>query len=177
MLTYKSAGIPLVAFLLGGILSAQTIAKVDFAKDVVPLLRQNCVGCHGPSQQKSGLRLDRRSSVVKTGLRRVVPGSSANSLLYHRLIGGEYGMPMPPTGPLKPEQVALIKTWIDQGAEWPDSLANEMDLPPLNPKAIAMVEALRKGDMAAFRNFVSEDHKLLNSRGPEGSTPFKYAVI
>ena len=158
-----------------GILSAQTPAKVDFAKDALPILRQNCVGCHGPSQQTSGLRLDRKSAVISR--RGVVPGNSDNSFLYHRISGNAYGMQMPPTGPLRPEQINIIKTWIDQGADWPDSLANEAELPPLNPKAVAMVEALHEGDLPGFMKSVAEDPKLLNARGPEGSTPFMYAAL
>jgi ankyrin repeat protein len=165
----------LCSFLLTGILSAQTPAKVDFSRDVLPILRQNCVGCHGPSVQTSGLRLDRKSAVISR--RGVVPGSSDNSFLYHRISGNAYGMQMPPTGPLRLEQIDIIKTWIDQGADWPDSLANEVELPPLNPKAVAMVEALRSGDLAGFMKSVAEDAKLLNARGPEGSTPFMYAVL
>jgi len=160
---------------VAGILSAQTAAKVDFGKDVLPILRQNCFGCHGPSQQMSGLRLDRKSAVISR--KGVVPGSSANSFLFHRMSGSEYGMQMPPTGPLKPEQIGTIKTWIDQGADWPDALANETPLPPLNPKAVAMVEAIRTGDMRGFNKSVTEDPKLINARGPEGSTPFMYAVL
>ena len=68
---------------------------------------------------------------MKFGLRRVVPGSSENSFLYHRLIGTEYGMQMPPPARSAPEQIQIIKMWIDQGADWPDSLANEVDLPPV----------------------------------------------
>src|SRR5262249_50197197 len=70
-----------------------------------------------------------------------------------------------------------IKTWIDQGADWPDSLSAEAELPPVNPKAVAMVEALRTGDMASFLKSVKQDPKLLNARGPDGSTPFMYAVL
>src|SRR5580658_5819757 len=158
-----------------GIFSAQTPAKVDFAKDVLPILRQNCVPCHGPSQQNSGLRLDRKSSVISR--RGVVPGSSENSFLFHRISGSAFGMQMPPTGPLRPEQINTIKTWIDQGAAWPDSLANEAELPPLNAKAVAMVEALHNADLSGFMKSVAEDPKLLNARGPEGSTPFMYAVL
>lgn len=170
--TYAAAGLCLLAPAF-----AQAPAKVDFGKDVLPILRQNCVGCHGPSQQTAGLRLDRRSSVFKDGMRRVVPGSSDNSFLYHRLIGNDYGLQMPPTGPLSADKVAVIKAWIEQGAPWPDSLANETELPPVNPKAVAVVEALRTGDRASFSKSVSEDAKLLNARGPEGSTPFMYAVL
>jgi len=39
---------------------------------------------------------------------------------------------MPPTGSLKPAEIAVIKEWIDEGALWPEELANEADLPPAN---------------------------------------------
>lgn len=158
-----------------GALSAQSSAKIDFAKDVQPILRQNCVPCHGPAQQSSGMRLDRKSVVL--GRRGVVPGSSENSFLFHRISGGEYGLQMPPTGPLKPEQIDTIKRWIDQGADWPDALSNEVELPPVNPKAVAMVTALHDGDLDGFLKSAAGDPKLLNARGPEGSTPFMYAVL
>jgi hypothetical protein len=47
----------------------------------------------------------------------------------------------------------------------------------LNPKAVAMADALHTGDLEAFMKFVAEEPKLLNARGPEGSTPFMYAVL
>ena len=171
----RVAWLPLCALALGRMLPAQTPAKVDFANDVLPILRQNCVPCHGPTQQSSGMRLDRKSVVI--GRRGVVPGNSDNSLLFHRITGTAFGIQMPPTGPLRPEQIAIIKKWIDQGADWPDSLANEVELPPANPKAVAMVDALHAGDLQGFMKFVAEDPKLLNARGPEGSTPFMYAVL
>jgi len=156
---------------------SQTPAKVDFARDIQPLFRQNCIGCHGPSQANAGLRLDRRSSVMKPGSRRVMPGSLENSFLLYRISGTEFGMQMPPTGPLKTEQIQLIKAWIEQGAQWPDALANDVEPQPLDPKALAMVESLRAADRAAFNKAVAADAKLLNARGPEGSTPFMYAVL
>ena len=109
--------------------------------------------------------------------RRIVAGSSENSFVYHRLTGAEYGQQMPPTGALRPEQIATIKAWIDQGANWPDSLANEADLPPANPKALAMVTALHNDDLASFMKDATADPSLLNARGPEGSTPFMYAAL
>src|SRR4051812_32093144 len=109
---------------------AQAPDKVDFGRDVLPLLRQNCIGCHGPTKQMNAFRLDRRSTAFRGGTQTVlIPGSSASSRLYRRIIGNEFGNQMPPTGPLAPEQVAVIKAWIDQGAEWPDTYANEADPP------------------------------------------------
>ena len=81
----------------------------------------------------------------------VVPGSAENSFLFHRISGNDYGMQMPPTGALKPEQIDTIKRWIEQGADWPDALANEAELPPINPKAVAMVDALHEGEHAVRR--------------------------
>jgi ankyrin repeat protein len=172
---FRFARFSLYPLAFGAVISAQVPAKVDFAKDVQPILRQNCVGCHGPVQQSSGFRLDRKSEVISR--RGVLPGNVENSLLFFRITGNQYGMQMPPTGPLRPEQIKTIKTWIEQGADWPDSLANEVELPPLNPKAVALVETLRTGDVQGFLKSATADPKLLNARGPEGSTPFMYAVL
>ena len=174
---------PLCALMFAGVMVGQTpaagapVGKVDFATDVLPILRTNCVECHGPLKQRAGMRLDRRSSVMKEFTRRVVPGSSANSFLYHRVMG-EYGSQMPPDGALKADQIAILKAWIDQGAEWPDALANEIDRPAPDAKAIAMVEMLVNGDLAGlYEGGGNAEPSLLNARGPEGSTPFMYAVL
>ena len=75
MRNYGIARTVLYAGAFAGILFGQNPGKVDFGRDVLPLLRQNCIGCHGPAQQINGLRLDRRSSVLGSGSRRVIPGS------------------------------------------------------------------------------------------------------
>ncbi|HEY2002538.1 MAG TPA: ankyrin repeat domain-containing protein, partial [Acidobacteriaceae bacterium] len=77
----------------------------------------------------------------------------------------------------RPDEVATIKSWIDQGAEWPDALSNEVDLPPPSAEAVAMVGELRDGNLTAFMKAASAKPALLNARGPEGSTPFMYAVL
>src|SRR6478736_4529582 len=105
---------------------AQTPAAVDFVADVQPILRQQCYGCHGPTQQMNGFRLDCRRDAMRGGTIAVIgPGNSDGSRLYQRLIGNRYGQQMPPTGALTPEQTRVIKDWIDQGAAWPDPAAGE----------------------------------------------------
>src|SRR5690242_15301887 len=165
------------SLLLPGNLAAQTPDKVEFATDILPLLRENCTECHGKAKQKGGMRLDRKSSAMKAFSRRIMPGSSANSMVYQRLVGSEYGNQMPPTGELRPEKIALIKAWIDQGANWPDSLSNESELPPPDVKALALVDMLQKGDLVGFVKMAEAEPALLNARGPEGSTPFMYAAL
>src|SRR6478672_8341388 len=92
--------------------------KVDYEKDVKPLLEQNCYACHGDTVQQSGLRLDLRQNALRGGDYGAVilPGKSAESKLIKRLVDGDGGMQMPPTGPLSAEDISLLRAWIDQGA-------------------------------------------------------------
>jgi hypothetical protein len=91
------------------LLPAQTASKVDFAKDVLPILRQNCVTCHSGTQPASGMRLDRKSAVINR--RGIVPGSAENSFLFHRISGNDYGMQMPPTGVCRRRALPARSCW------------------------------------------------------------------
>src|ERR1051325_9344867 len=90
-------------------LMAQAPPKVDFGRDILPLLREHCFECHGPSQQMRGLRLDRRRDAMpkRVGANgaRIVPGNSARSPVYRRVSATEPGTQMPPSSPLRPEQI------------------------------------------------------------------------
>src|SRR5881409_3692264 len=95
-------------------------SKVDFQRDIQPIFQNRCYECHGEKKQKSGMRLDRKSSVFQggdSGKPAVVPGKSSNSVLIHRITSTDDDEVMPPKGErLKPEQIVLIRAWIDQGA-------------------------------------------------------------
>lgn len=160
-------------------LPAQVPGKVDFGRDVQPLLREHCVSCHGPSQQMNGLRLDRRRDAMRGGTIPgvIVPGNSAGSRLYLKLIGNQYGPQMPPTGPLSAEEINIFKAWLDQGAEWPDALSGETPAAPPDPQAARLMAALRAGDRQAFTRSLREDPKVVNRKGPGGSTPLMYAAL
>ena len=126
----------------------------------------------------NAFRLDRRSAALRGGTRSViVPGNSAASRLYLRLIGDQFGRRMPAAGALSAAEVETFKAWIDQGASWPDALANEVVLTPADPRAVHLSELLRTGDVAGFRKLAEADPKSLNLRGPGGSTPFMLAVL
>ena len=116
ILKYCVVGILLGVGAFNAALSSQVPDKVSFRRDIQPLLKQYCVDCHGASQQMGGFRLDRRRDALKGGTIAVIaPGNSTGSRLYHKLIGNQFGTQMPPTGPLKQEQINLFKAWIDQG--------------------------------------------------------------
>lgn len=153
-------------------------AKVDFHRDVQPIFKAVCIDCHGPSVQMNGFRLDRRRDAMKGGTIAVIgPGNAAGSRLYMKLIGGQFGQQMPPTGPLKPAQIAIIKAWIDQGAEWPDDVSGETPATAPDPAATRLMDALRAGDRQAFQKILNSDPKAATPKGPGGSTPLMYAVL
>ena len=104
-------------------LPSATTAKVDFVRDIQPILEKSCVRCHGPEKPKSRFRLDGREVALKGGAKGVdiLPGQSARSPFIHYVAGLVPDMEMPPTGkgePLTREQVALLRAWIEQGLVW-----------------------------------------------------------
>lgn len=102
---------------------------VGFVEDIQPIFASACYDCHGPAKQKGGLRLDARSAALRGGDSgtAIVPGNGAGSLLVHAVAGVSEALEQMPqeADPLSSEQIALIRTWIDQGAEWPDSAAGD----------------------------------------------------
>ena len=158
--------------------AAQDQARVDFARDVQPILRDHCYACHGPEQQMNGLRLDRRADAMRGSGQSVIgPGNADGSKLYHRLIGTSMGTRMPPTGPLSQEQIAVLKTWIDQGAEWPDDLAGAPPSPPVDPDSERLAGLIRDGDRAPVEDLLRTSPRAARGRASGGSTPLMYAAL
>lgn len=98
--------------------------KVDFVKDIQPIFAERCYGCHGPKRQEAAFRLDAKDVALQGGDLgpAIVPGKSRESLLVHLVSGAVEGKVMPKKGErLDREQIGLLRAWIDQGANWPDS--------------------------------------------------------
>jgi hypothetical protein len=97
---------------------AQT-TRVSFAQDVAPILAKQCTQCHGQSPVMGNLDLRSRESALKGGQHgpAIIPGDAANSLLY-RHVTGQQKPQMPMGGQLTDRQIAVLKNWIDGGAEW-----------------------------------------------------------
>lgn len=96
----------------------------DFATQVWPILEGRCLACHGELRQEGDLRLDRRGSAfgpAGSGLAAVVPGHLEKSELWERVQGEEPSMPA--EGPaLRPEELEVLRRWIESGADWPEGV-------------------------------------------------------
>src|SRR5205085_7238289 len=96
---------------------------IDFATEVRPIFVKHCLSCHGPDKQRSGLRLDRKTDALKggDGGAAIVPGKAADSPLIRLVSSADKDTVMPPKGDrLSAAEVATLRAWIDQGANWPD---------------------------------------------------------
>lgn len=103
---------------------AAAAEPVDFELQIRPLLRKHCGQCHGPSEQKSGLRLDARHMAFKGGDGGpvIIPGNSAESELLRRVVIDDLDERMPPEGPgLTKLAIDLLRRWIDDGATWQET--------------------------------------------------------
>ena len=101
-----------------GVLQAQ---KVDFQREIRPVLSDNCFQCHGPDQgtRMAGLRLDLKDGLLASGV--IVSGKPAESKLYQRIAETDEARRMPPRyshKSLTPTQISRVKLWIEQGAPW-----------------------------------------------------------
>jgi len=97
--------------------------RVDFTKEVWPILQRSCVECHGPAKQEGSLRLDSREAAFRGGDSgpSVVAGEVTKSELLRRVsLERGHDEIMPARGePLAAGQIRVLRRWIEQGAEWP----------------------------------------------------------
>lgn len=98
---------------------------VRFGTEVLPILSANCFACHGPDEadRKANLRLDVEADAKARhdGGIPVVPGDVNASTLIQRILSTDADLKMPPADShkeLKPEQIQILKAWIEQGAAW-----------------------------------------------------------
>ncbi|MGE0143145.1 MAG: c-type cytochrome domain-containing protein [Planctomycetota bacterium] len=164
-----------VALLTAGLATAQDDAaerkpRIDFEAQVRPILRDHCVKCHGPDKQKGDLRLDLRRFVFSGEDDPIVPGDPDGSVLLDLVtLPADDPDVMPAEGePLRPAQVEILRTWIAEGAEWPEAGDLQIEerearrkakevivLPPLDEAAAAAeaqsLDALKKRGAIAQR--------------------------
>lgn len=95
---------------------------VQFGRDIAPIFAARCLECHNEKNAKNDFRIDVADSIVDY----IEAGDSgASALMTEYLLSEDPDMLMPPAshnGPLSPAELALIRVWIDEGAEWPEGL-------------------------------------------------------
>jgi hypothetical protein len=106
----------------------ETPQRIEFNRDIRPILSENCFYCHGPDAQhrQADLRLDRSEEAIEAAA--ILPGKASESTLIHRILSDDADLLMPPGGSnkkLTDAQKSLLRDWIDQGAEYQNHWAYE----------------------------------------------------
>src|SRR5438105_12404513 len=120
------------------IVEPQRAGPIDFEKEILPVLKNNCLACHNQTKAKADLVLENPQTILKGGESgpAVVPGKSPESLLL-KVASHQEKPSMPPKDnkvnalDLTPEQLGLIKLWIDQGAQGEVRAAAPLEWRPL----------------------------------------------
>jgi hypothetical protein len=158
---------PVVLFLtLDSVVSVISLAsaedKIDFNRDVRPILADKCLACHGadPKHVEGGLRLDQSETAIATldsGNRAVVPGQPKDSELVRRiLLTVDDELRMPPVRShknLSPSEIQTLERWIDQGAEykkhWAFAPPSRTTLPAAPPWGVNAIDAFVSAKLQA----------------------------
>jgi len=132
----KLVGAAVAAVLMGGALAVwlgwtplyeRAGHEVHFSRDIRPILNQNCAPCHGGVRQKNGVSFIFREEALgkgKSGKPTIVPGRPDESELIARVTSRDPEGRMPyHAPPLPPQQIALLRQWIKEGAKWEDHWA------------------------------------------------------
>jgi mono/diheme cytochrome c family protein len=117
---------------------------IDFAKEIKPIFEASCIKCHGRGRDKGGFHIDTKETLLKGGDSgpAVVPGKSAESELIALVQGIDPDEVMPQKGTrLTPEQIGLLRAWIDQGLPWDAAISfarpEPLNLKPRRPEVPA----------------------------------------
>jgi len=116
-------------------------AKIDFNRQIRPILSEHCFACHGLDDPQGGLRLDFAEFAYKggkSGFPAITPHDLEESEILHRVVSTDMDDRMSPKGdPLKPEQIELLRQWVSSGAEYAKHWAYVVPKKPALPKVKA----------------------------------------
>jgi len=135
---------------VGLVLAASSgAAPVDFAHEVVPILRKHCVECHAGDKKKGGLSMNTRASLLEGGENGAVVfvGQAHKGKLLDAIVSIDPEVRMPPKGDrLTPAEVTTLRAWVEQGAVWTEGFAFKQPAyePPLRPRQ-PILPAARNG--------------------------------
>jgi hypothetical protein len=155
------AALVLIVATLPGL--AREPKQIDFAHDVIPLLKARCAGCHTNGKYKGSFSLDSREDILKS--KAAIPRKSADSEIFRRITSKEPKQRMPPKGdPLSAAEIDLVKDWIDQGLSWEPGFSFKAAtyVAPLKPRRPEMpaARAGREHPIDRFLDAYYVAHKL-----------------
>jgi mono/diheme cytochrome c family protein len=147
-----------------GMVGTAPASESFYAEHIDPIFDANCVACHGASKTEGGLRLDSYDLLMRGGKdgRVILTGQPEKSLLLERVtlpVGDKHRMPAEGKPPLRPEEIAYIRAWIEQGASPSTATLAGISLPaapqdaPLQPVGdytalMPEIRAMQKGQGA-----------------------------
>ncbi len=124
-MAFSKENSPIALFFLasGRMLLATETDKVDFAHDIVPILREHCFECHGGDEAEGGFSINNRRLFLEGEA--AIPGDAVESLFLQLIEDPdpEYRMPSKDNPPVPEEQVELLKRWVNEGVEWETGFA------------------------------------------------------
>src|SRR5262252_5734047 len=152
--------------------------NVDYKQDIQPLLAAKCYSCHGREVQQAGLRLDLRQNALRgSDYGPVIKiGDSGASKLIRRVVDGDGGLQMPPTGPLSDDEIGLLRAWIDQGAEFRTDIVAEAPREPVDPRVTALIAAVRAGNRGEIERQIAASSDVVKGIDGGGSTALHHAA-
>lgn len=140
---------------------------IDFAHDIVPILRKHCAECHAGDKKKGGLSLNTRAALIAGGESgaAALPGKSTKSELIRRVRSTDEADQMPPEGPrLSAVDAALLTRWIDAGAPWEEGFTFQASgyEPPLKPRRVELPPAVngRTNPIDRIVDAYQAEHKI-----------------
>lgn len=145
---------------------------IDFAHEIVPILRRHCAECHTSDHRKGGFSFNTRTELMRGSENGPVfeVGSSRSSKLIEAITSETEGERMPPDGPrLSKTEIDLLSRWIDSGAHWDQGFAFKAPAyePPLRPRKPVLPPARNHRNHPIDRII---DNYLAHSKQPYSNT-------
>lgn len=126
---------------------ARAQQKVDFAHEVVPVLKKHCAECHTGTRSEGGFSFNTHRQILESGY--VKPGEAADSLMIELLHSTDTDYQMPPSDRprLTAEQISLLERWVAEGVNWEPGFrfAKAAWEPPLLPRNVEVPDTGQAG--------------------------------
>lgn len=161
--------------------------RIDFVKHIQPILEENCLSCHNPEKAKGDLNLATKKDAFTTGENHpvIVAFDTEKSALYKSTaLTADDDDLMPPKksgGPLKKDQVEMLRGWIEQGAVWPEGVTlkarEKAAAPSTNPDDMELVKKIHAFIVQTAKEKTEAEMKSYDAKVPKTGIPYFMVAI